>query len=71
MPSPASPGSFPCWTGQLEGREYIVGPLSIADFAIGARLDRGPALLQLDMSPYQNINAWLERLRAKPYWSTA
>lgn len=62
---------LPVLDRQLEGREYIIGPLSIADFAIGARLDRGPTLLQLDMSPYKNINAWLERLRAKPYWASA
>jgi glutathione S-transferase len=55
---------------QLEGREFVIGPLSIADFVIGARLDRGPDYLDIDLSPYQNIGAWLERLRAKPYWST-
>ena len=30
---------------QLGGREFIVGPLSIADFAIGPRFDRAPELL--------------------------
>jgi glutathione S-transferase len=62
---------LPVLDRQLAGRNYVIGPLSIADFAIGARLDRGPAILKLDMTPHKNINAWLERLRAKPYWSTA
>ena len=53
---------------QLKDRDYIVGPLSVVDFLIGPRLDTGPAYLKFDISRYQNINAWLERLRAKPYW---
>jgi glutathione S-transferase len=62
---------LPVLDKQLEGRDYIVGPLSIADFAIGPRLDRAPALLNFDITPYRNIAAWLKRLRAKPYWATA
>jgi len=61
---------LPVLDRQLEGREFVIGPLSIADFVIGARLDRGPDYLDIDLSPYKNIGAWLERLRAKPYWST-
>jgi glutathione S-transferase len=62
---------LPVLDRQLEGRDYIIGPLSIADFAIGPRLDRAPELLKIDIAPYRNIAAWRERLRAKPYWSTA
>ena len=62
---------LPVLDKQLEGRDYVIGPLSIADFAIGARLDRAPELLQIDIAPYKNILAWRERLRAKPYWATA
>ena len=62
---------LPVLEKQLEGRDYIVGPLSIADFAVGPRLDRAPELLKIDMTPYPNILAWRERLRAKPYWATA
>jgi len=62
---------LPVLDQQLEGRDYIVGPLSIADFAIGPRFDRAPELLKFDVAPYENIGAWLTRLRAKPYWSTA
>ena len=52
-------------------RDYVVGPLSVADFAIGPRFDRAPDLLKFDISPYENIGAWLKRLRAKPYWEDA
>jgi glutathione S-transferase len=45
--------------------------LSIADFAIGPRLDRDPDFLKFDVAPYRNIAAWLARLAAKPYWATA
>ena len=62
---------LPVLDKQLAGRDYIIGPLSIADFAIGPRFDRAPALLKFDIGPYRNIAAWLERLRAKPYWGTA
>jgi len=56
---------------QLKHHDYIVGPLSIADFAIGARLDRGPGILKIDMGPYENIGDWLDRLRSKSYWGAA
>lgn len=62
---------LPVLEKQLEGRDYVIGPLSIVDFAIGPRLDRAPELLKIDMTPYPNILAWRERLRAKPYWATA
>jgi glutathione S-transferase len=62
---------LPVLDRQLKGRDYVIGPLSIADFDIGPRLDRAPELLNIDMAPYPHIEAWRERLRAKPYWATA
>jgi glutathione S-transferase len=62
---------LPVLDKQLAGRESIVGPLSIADFAIGPRFDRAPELLKFDIAPYTNIGAWMTRLRDKPYWRTA
>ncbi len=62
---------LPVLDKQLEGRDYIVGPLSVVDFAVGPRFDRAPNLLKFDISPYGNIGTWLERLRAKPYWQDA
>ena len=62
---------LPVLDKQLEGRDYVVGPLTIVDFAIGPRFDRAPALLKFDIARYANIGAWLARLRAKPYWQDA
>jgi glutathione S-transferase len=62
---------LPVLDRQLEGRDYVIGPLSVVDFAIGPRFDRAPDLLKFDIAPYKNIAAWLGRLRAKPYWQTA
>lgn len=60
---------LPVLDRQLEGRDYVVGPLSVVDFAIGPRFDREPALFKFDVAPYRNIGAWHARLRVKPYWS--
>jgi glutathione S-transferase len=62
---------LPVLDKQLEDRDYIVGALSVADFAVGPRFDRAPDLLKFDISAYENIAAWLKRLRAKPYWQDA
>ena len=62
---------LPVLDKQLGGRDYIIGPLSVVDFAIGPRFDRAPQLLNFDIAPYRNIGAWLARLRAKPYWQDA
>jgi glutathione S-transferase len=62
---------LPVLDRQLEARDYVIGPLSIADFAIAPRLERDPDYLEFDVAPYRNIAAWLTRLAAKPYWATA
>jgi len=62
---------LPVLDKQLEDRDYIVGKLTVVDFLIGPRFDSAPALLDIDVSPYQNIIAWHERLRARPYWQDA
>jgi glutathione S-transferase len=62
---------LPVLDQQLEGRDYILGKLTVVDFLIGPRFDSAPALLEIDISPYKNINAWLERLRARAYWKDA
>ena len=62
---------LPVLDKQLEGRDYVIGPLSVVDFLIAPRFDSAPALLGIDISPYKNIDAWLARLRARPYWQDA
>ncbi len=62
---------LPVLDKQLEGRDHVVGPLTIVDFAMGPRFDRAPDLLKFDLTPHKNIRAWHARLRAKPYWQDA
>jgi glutathione S-transferase len=62
---------LPVLDSQLEGRDYVVGPLTVVDFLIGPRLDSAPGILKFDVSRYANIGAWQERLKARPYWNTA
>jgi glutathione S-transferase len=62
---------LPVLDRQLAGGDYIIGPLSVVDFAAGAWLDVAPATLKLDFERYANIGTWLARLRARPYWQNA
>jgi glutathione S-transferase len=62
---------LPVLDRQLAGRDFIAGPLSIADFAAGPWLDVAPATLKVDSGRYANIGAWLARLRVRPYWADA
>ena len=67
----ASARFLPVLDRQLEGRDHVIGPLTVVDFLIGPRLDTAPAILNFDIGSYANITAWLGRLRAKPYWQEA
>ncbi|HEX7006971.1 MAG TPA: glutathione S-transferase family protein [Alphaproteobacteria bacterium] len=62
---------LPVLDRQLAERDFIVGQLSVVDFAAGAWLDVAPDTLRVDIAPYDSIAAWLSRLRAKPYWANA
>lgn len=48
---------------QLAGREYLLGALSVADFAIAAYLMTKLGR-QLDYTPVPNVAAWLARMGA-------
>lgn len=61
---------LPVLDRQLSGRDYVLGGLGVVDFAIAPPLDVAEAV-QLDITPYRNITAWLGRLRAEPYWKDA
>ena len=49
----------------LGAREYVAGPLSIADFALGSHYSIA-AMVGLDVTPYPRVNAWLGRVLARP-----
>lgn len=52
---------------QLAGRDFVCGPLTIADFALGASAELiAPAEIPLD--GLDHIQPWLDRLRTVPGW---
>jgi glutathione S-transferase len=61
---------LPVLDNALEGRDWIVGDLSIADFALASTFHlRKPARISLDA--YPNIVAWMARMEARPSWQKA
>ena len=51
----------------LQGREYVAGKLSVADFSLAANADTA-AMAGLDLAPYPNIRGWLERISQRDSW---
>jgi glutathione S-transferase len=49
----------------LAGREYVAGPLTLADFALAAHYSLVPAC-GLDLRGHGRVVAWLERMLARP-----
>jgi glutathione S-transferase len=62
---------LPVLDKQLHGKEFVLGKLSIVDFAIAPPLELSQRRLNVDLAKYPDITAWLARLQAKPYWKTA
>lgn len=52
---------------QLQGKEYVCGKLSIADFALGGPFDYSE-MLSFDTGKHPNITAWRKRLHALKGW---
>ena len=48
----------------LAGREYVAGPLSIADFALAAHYSIAPAC-GLELSRFGTVESWLARMLAR------
>ena len=51
--------------GRLEGREYLAGDVSIADFATLPWVFRHP-WQEVDLGEYPNVNRWYDTLMARP-----
>lgn len=49
----------------LEGREYLAGELTLADFALAAHYSLA-AVAGLDMTPFPRVSAWLVRVLERP-----
>lgn len=61
---------LPIFDAALKGKEWIAGQLSLADFALASTfMLRKPA--RVDITPFANVGAWIERLEARPSWSRA
>ena len=53
----------------LEGNTWLLGDqYTIADISVGCTA-RLLSYCQLDLSPFNHLNAWLERLQQRPHWS--
>lgn len=53
--------------GALTGRDYLLGPaFSLADLNVASVLGLGHVYKHLDMAPYGQVNAWLERCLSRP-----
>ena len=52
---------------QLEGKDYVVGAISIADCACAPWLELAPGF-GIDLEPFPNVRAWMSRMRARPSW---
>ena len=61
---------LPIFEAALAGKDWIAGPLSIADFALASTfMLRKQA--RLGIEAYPNISAWIARLEALPSWEKA
>ncbi len=55
--------------GHLNGREVVVGDtITIADYSL-IHLEGFKEMVPFDWSPYGNLNAYYERMRALPHWA--
>ncbi len=50
--------------GALDGREYVAGPLTLADFALAAHYSLAAAC-ELDLAKYPGVASWLARVSAR------
>ncbi len=61
---------LPVLDGALAGKEWIVGDLSLADFALASTfIYRDPCRILLGETA--NVDAWIKRLEALPSWQKA
>lgn len=56
---------------ELEGREYLAGPFSLADIAFVPNLDTLERI-QVQIDPkYKNVLGWIARLKARPSFAAS
>jgi glutathione S-transferase len=53
----------------LQGRDYVVGDsLTLADYSV-VNIEGFKEAIPFDWSPYPNVNAYFDRMRADPHWA--
>jgi glutathione S-transferase len=61
---------LPILEGGLAGKEWLAGGFTTADISIGsAFIARRPA--NISLASFPNVQAWIERLEARPAWQAA
>lgn len=59
----------PTLESHLKGRKYLVGDdVTLADYSV-IHVEGFKEAIPFDWSPYPNINAYYERMRAVPHWA--
>lgn len=61
---------LPVLEQQLQGKEYILGRLTVMDFVVGPELEMA-LRIGVDLARYPNLSALLARLQARLYWKDA
>ena len=59
----------PVLESHLKGRQYVVGDgITLADYSL-IHVETFKEAVPFDWSPYPNVNAYYERMRAVPHWA--
>jgi glutathione S-transferase len=58
---------LPVLENEARNRNFLLGELCVFDFQAAPWLETASAM-GIDMEPYPNLRAWLERMQQKPYW---
>src|SRR5262249_54398723 len=58
---------LPVLEQHLTGQQFVTGSFGLADIALGCSLELSD-MLRLDLSPYANVRAWLQRLQGRASW---
>jgi len=52
---------------QLAAREFVAGRFGLGDIALACTIELAPSL-GYDLSPYEQVRAWLARCQSRPSW---
>jgi glutathione S-transferase len=52
---------------QLVAREFVAGRFGLGDIALACTIELAPSL-GYDLSPYEQVRAWLARCQSRPSW---